>query len=123
NYSGDGVKIYVTDDGLFHTHPDIAANNFGGYNNCTDEANSCPANTSDTHGTMVSGIIAAVGDNGIGTVGVAPKAKLFVNNYLSCQVSQTQLVKAVKAENGYHIWSGSFGVPACAGFIPRSQHQ
>lgn len=123
NYSGEGVKIYVTDDGLFHTHPDIKDNYLGGFNNCTDEANSWPANPTDDHGTMVSGIIAAVGGNGIGTVGVAPKAKLFVNNYLSCQVGQSQLVKGVKADASFNIWSGSFGMPACAGFIPRSQHQ
>lgn len=123
NYSGEGVKIYVTDDGLFNTHPDIKDNYLGGYNNCTEEANSWPATENDNHGTMVSGIIAAVGGNGIGVVGVAPKAKLFVNNYISCQVGQTQMVKAIKAEKGYNIWSGSFGMSACSGFIPRSQHQ
>jgi len=123
NYSGEGVKIYVTDDGLFHTHPDIQGNYLGGYNNCTGEANSWPATSADNHGTMVSGIIAAVGGNGIGTIGVAPHAKLFVNNYLSCQVGQSQLVKAIKAEESFNIWSGSFGVPACSGMIPRSQHQ
>ena len=123
NYSGEGVKVYVTDDGLFHTHPDIVGNYLGGYNNCTGESNSWPATNVDNHGTMVSGIIAAVGGNGIGTVGVAPKAKIFVNNYLSCQVGQSQLVKAIKADENFDVWSGSFGIPACSGFIPRSQHQ
>jgi hypothetical protein len=123
NYSGEGVRIYVTDDGLFHTHPDIVANYLGGFNNCTGEANSWPATSNDNHGTMVSGIIAAVGGNGIGTVGVAPQSKIFVNNYISCQVGQSQLVKAVKADESYDIWSGSFGIPACAGFAPRTQHQ
>lgn len=123
NYSGESVKIYITDDGLFNTHPDIKNNYIGGHNNCTGEPNSWPASTMDDHGTMVSGIIAAVGGNGIGTVGVAPNAKIFVNNYLSCQVGQTELVKAIKAEKSFNIWSGSFGMPACTGFIPRSQHQ
>lgn len=123
NYSGEGVKIYITDDGLFHTHPDIQGNYIGGYNNCTGENNSWPGSSNDNHGTMVSGIIAATGNNSIGTVGIGHGAKIFVNNYLSCQVGQSQIVKAIKADSSFQLWSGSFGIPACSGFIPRSQNQ
>lgn len=122
NYSGEGIKIYVTDDGLFHTHPDIKNNYIGGYNNCTGENNSWPGSAGDNHGTMVSGIIAAEGGNGIGVTGISHNSKIFVNNYIGCQVGQSQMVKSIVADASFDIWSGSFGIGACAGLIPRSQH-
>ncbi len=121
NYDGTGIKIYVTDDGLF-SHPDIAPNFIGGFNNCTDQNNSEPNSSSDNHGTMVSGIIAAKGGNGIGVAGVANQAKIFVNNFISCQVGTSKFLNAVNV-TGYNIWSGSFGIPSCNGYGSRTSNQ
>jgi hypothetical protein len=122
NYDGAGVKVYVTDDGLWSSHPDIAPNFIGGFNNCTDQNNSEPRSSSDNHGTMVSGIIAAKGGNGIGVAGVSHQAKVFANNYISCQVGTSKFLNAINV-NGYNLWSGSFGIPACNGYGSRSSNQ
>jgi subtilisin family serine protease len=124
NYDGENVRIYVTDDGLFSSHPDIIDNYAGGYNNCTGEANSTPPQPTDNHGTRVSGIIAARGGNGIGVTGIAPRAKLFVNNLVSsCQLSSSFVIKAAQGLDGFQLWTGSYGIPSCSGFIPRTQQK
>jgi len=70
---GSGVQIAVIDTGVDYAHPDlkgqvVARRNFVD----ADET----AFRQDTHGTEVSGVIAAVADNGIGIVGVAPEARI-----------------------------------------------
>ncbi|XP_052106275.1 proprotein convertase subtilisin/kexin type 6-like [Mytilus californianus] len=71
-YSGSGIVIAVLDDGLQTDHPDLAAN--------VDTTNDKDIYSSDddpkppsgkSHGTQVSGLIAAVKDNNICVVGVA----------------------------------------------------
>jgi subtilisin family serine protease len=70
---GAGVQVAVIDTGVDFDHPDlkgqvIATHNFVD----ADEARF----QHDTHGTEVAGVIAAVADNGIGIVGVAPRARV-----------------------------------------------
>ncbi|MET0254804.1 MAG: S8 family serine peptidase [Luteibacter sp.] len=82
---GGGVNVAVVDDGLEIRHPDLLANvTIGGSKNFVDGSNDpTPTNPNSEHGTSVSGIIAAVGWNGIGGRGVAPEAKLRGFNFLS----------------------------------------
>jgi subtilisin family serine protease len=72
--NGTGALVAVIDTGVDLGHPDLAANIQGtgkdfvaGDNNAQDE---------NGHGTHVSGIIAAVANNGTGVAGVAPGAKI-----------------------------------------------
>ncbi|HEX8153907.1 MAG TPA: S8 family serine peptidase, partial [Thermoanaerobaculia bacterium] len=70
---GEGVNVVVVDTGIDTHHPDLAPNYAGGYNTYTRTNDP----TDDHyHGTHVSGIIGAA-DNGFGTVGVAPKVRLW----------------------------------------------
>ena len=78
----DELRIGVVDSGLDTTHPDLAANLFNvgsvgspayGYNFVNNSSN---VSDDNSHGTHVAGAIAAVGDNGIGVVGVCWKAKV-----------------------------------------------
>lgn len=61
------VPVAMIDSGVDGTHPDLAANLVAGYNFVSGNTN-----TSDTmgHGTTTAGTLAAVGNNGIGVVGV-----------------------------------------------------
>lgn len=63
---GAGIKVAVIDTGCQPDHPDLAAN-----------IDLCTGNDLIGHGTHVAGAIAAA-DNGIGVVGVAPEARLYI---------------------------------------------
>src|SRR5579862_5447566 len=69
---GAGVRVAVIDTGVQIDHPDlptnVAARNF--------VDNDVRAFRTDAHGTAIAGVIAAVPDNGIGIVGIAPAVSL-----------------------------------------------
>ena len=74
--TGEGVRVAIVDGGIWNTHVDLVAN--------LDVAHSISfvpgfAYNQDVgtfwHATHVAGIVAAA-DNGIGTIGIAPKATL-----------------------------------------------
>lgn len=84
------VIVAVIDGGIDLGHPDLAANclSAGHYNYVDDSATLVP----HVHGTHVAGTIAAVGNNGIGTAGVAGgNAALGKKgvSLLSCQIFRT----------------------------------
>lgn len=90
-YRGRGVKIAVVDTGIEAQHPDLKANVDLNLSFCYENNRSDPSPTqrelSDpfidvTHGTAVSGIIAA-SQNSIGVSGVAPEASLVGLNVFS----------------------------------------
>ncbi len=89
---GSGVRVAVLDSGVASTHLDIAPNLNTAL--CTSFVPGEPYNFTGTgfnHGTHTAGTIAAAA-NGVGTVGVAPKAQIVA-------------VKVLSAISG----SGSFG--------------
>lgn len=63
---GAGIKVAVLDTGCQADHPDLAAN-----------VSLCTGSDEHGHGTHVAGAIAAA-DNGVGVVGVAPEASLYL---------------------------------------------
>jgi Ca2+-binding RTX toxin-like protein len=82
--TGAGVSVYVADDGVQWTHPDLAANydasrhfSFGGIT-----YDPMPPTGNDGHGTSVAGLIAAAA-NGTGGVGVAHGAQVTGLDFLS----------------------------------------
>lgn len=84
---GQGATVAVLDEGFYLNHPDLAANF-----DVAHAASFVPGETVQwtlpngfSHGTHVSGIIAAV-DNNIGNVGIAPEAKVIPVKVLSEQL-------------------------------------
>jgi subtilisin family serine protease len=75
---GAGVRVAVIDTGVELDHPDLPSATAVG--NFVD--NDRRAFGEDAHGTAVAGIIAAVPNNGIGIVGVAPEVQLLL--YKAC---------------------------------------
>ena len=76
--TGRGTIIAVIDSGVDLHHPDLRGNLVKGIDLGPEgEAGDCPGpQDEEGHGTTVAGVAAAVGDNGIGTVGVAPHASV-----------------------------------------------
>lgn len=87
--NGEGVSIAIVDTGVDLDHPDLAGRielsaNFIDQNRI--------AFRSDRHGTAVAGLIAAVANNNVGIVGIAPAARLQI--YKACQPLQQQTLEA-----------------------------
>ena len=70
---GQNIVVAVIDTGVQPNHPDLVANLVPGWNVYDKNSNSSDV---QGHGTAVAGTIAAVGNNGIGVVGVAYGAKV-----------------------------------------------
>lgn len=78
-YTGKGIKIAVVDSGINRNHPDLKI--AGGVSFIEGVST---YNDAKGHGTHVAGVIGAQ-DNSIGTIGVAPDAKLYSVKVLSGQ--------------------------------------
>lgn len=116
---GRGVRVAVVDTGVDVGHPDLQGR-------IAEERNVVDADVAgfsrDPHGTEVAGIIAAIGDNHQGIVGMAPKATLDI--YKACwyapgtdtgaRCNSFTLAKALAAvlENNARIVNLSLGGPA-----------
>lgn len=77
--TGDGAFIATTvDTGADLNHPDLQANLISGYNSADrqTQANGGSVGDINGHGTMTLGCVGAIGNNGVGVVGMAWDIKL-----------------------------------------------
>lgn len=139
--TGAGVLVAVIDGGVDYNHPDIAANiwtNAGEVagNGLDDDHNGFvddirgwdfvgPSATHPTqgndpvdgsgHGTHVAGTVAALGNNGMGVVGVAYGARVMVlkgcDNNGQCPFSSLAAAIVYAADNGADVINASWGGP------------
>ena len=72
--AGRGVTVAVVDTAIDDEHPDLAHNIVLSRDFVAQGARS--REIAEFHGTAVAGVIASVANNGIGTVGVAPRARI-----------------------------------------------
>lgn len=75
------IKIAILDSGVDTLHEDLQANLLAGYDGFANELEDTrgyptPNFSSDGHGTACAGIAAAVGDNNLGTAGIAYTSKI-----------------------------------------------
>lgn len=108
---GEDVVVAIIDTGVDTDHPDLAENLLPGYNVLSP---SSPPEDDNEHGTHCSGIVAAV-DNGVGVVGVAPKAHILPVKVLDASGSGDfdAIVTGIEwaVNNGADIISMSLGAP------------
>ena len=78
DYAGDGIIIGVIDNGIDYNNPDLSSNFLGSYSYdyCDNDGDVMPSDSDgdgeiDWHGTAVSGIVSAEGNNTEGIVGVS----------------------------------------------------
>lgn len=94
-----GVIVGIVDTGIDYNHPDLAANvwsNPGGVGGCAAGTHgynaitrTCDPNDDHYHGTHCAGTIGAVGNNGIGVVGVNWTVKMMGLKFLDSTGSGT----------------------------------
>lgn len=114
------VVVAVIDSGLRLTHEDLAANLWSdaqgrhGIDATTSNAPNYAYNPADAtgHGTHVAGIIGAVGNNGVGTAGIAWRVKLmplkFIDDTDGWSSDELECIDYAIA-NGAHVINASFG--------------
>ena len=107
---GDGVVIAIIDTGIDMDHPDLAASIVDGYDFVDDDE---IPNDENGHGTHVAGSAAAIGNNGEGVIGMAPKAKIMPLKVLGADGSGTSddIAAAITwaADNGADVINLSLG--------------
>ena len=80
-----------------------------------------PGNVSNNYGTAVAGVAAAIGDNGIGVSGIAPKVhilpiKVFQGASFTTNVAAGDAIRYA-ADAGAHVISNSWGGGSPSSFI------
>ncbi len=75
---GAGVKVGLIDTGVDSRHPDLRDRISGSRSFVTAHSSAAPAAGSYRHGTAMAGLIAAVANNEVGIVGIAPQARIEV---------------------------------------------
>lgn len=78
-YTGAGVRVGIIDEGFDVSHPDLAgrfdiAASYDPHDSGTP--NLMPDDSTDVHGTWVSGVIGAAGNNNFGTIGDAHESTM-----------------------------------------------
>jgi subtilisin-like proprotein convertase family protein/subtilisin family serine protease len=135
NPGGDvGIVVGVIDDGVATNHPDLLnwvnigeiagdgidndgngwIDDVNGWNFVNNNANSQPTTASDNHGTAVSGVAAARGDNGIGVVGPSYNSpvisgRIFDGNSVASEanIAQALYYMGGRTANGLGTWDSA----------------
>jgi len=111
SYNGSGVVISVIDDGVEHSHPDLAPNYLSqhSYDWCGEDPDPNP-NSWDGHGTAVAGVAAGAGNNSIGVTGAAFGAWIAGHRLIACGFSDSTSADALSYDNDdIDIYSNSWG--------------
>jgi subtilisin family serine protease len=140
---GDGIVVAVVDTGIDYNHPDLAANVWTNVNEIAgnfldDDGNGFVDDTRgwdffywdndpidrNGHGTHVAGTIAAVGNNGIGVIGVAWHAQVMAVKGLNDSGFgfDFTLAPAIEyaASNGADVINASWGGPGTSQSIEEA---
>ncbi len=105
---GAGMMVAIVDSGTDVNHPDLLVT--PGWDYVDDDADSHPTG-GEAHGTAVGGLAAGIGNNGIGTAGVAYEGELYgirmIGGYTSMYDVYLAFVEATDA--GAAVINNSWG--------------
>lgn len=105
---GAGVIVAVIDDNFEKAHEDLGSNILEVYNVNTGENEAENSTSSGSHGTTCAGFVASP-KNGIGTIGVAPEAKLLLIAEITYSDYNTSRAFDYAKEKGAKVISCSWG--------------
>ena len=108
--SGNGVVVAIIDTGIDLDHPDLADRIVAGYDWVDDDDT---PNDENGHGTHVAGSAAAIGNNDVGVIGMAPEASIMPLKVLGADGSgnSEDIAEAIRwaADNGADVINLSLG--------------
>jgi subtilisin family serine protease len=115
--SASNIVVAVIDTGVRYTHEDLAANMWVNPNDSSHGLNALAGNDDPSddsgHGTMVAGILGAVGNNGKGVTGVAWRVQIMAcksfDNFGLGNLSATIACLDYARTNGARIINASWG--------------
>ena len=115
--SASNIVVAVIDTGVRYTHEDLAANMWvnpnDGSHGLNVVAGTTDPNDDNGHGTMVAGVLGAVGNNGKGVVGVAWRTQIMAckcfNNFAIGSISAVITGMDYARTNGARIINASWG--------------
>ncbi len=117
---GDGIRVAIVDTGIDYTHPDLDGNYSGGFDFVNNDSDPMDDHG---HGTHCAGTVAAE-DDGVGVVGVAPKALLYGVKVLSAtgSGSWSDILAGIEwaADNGIQVTNNSYGGSGYPGSIVQA---
>lgn len=107
------VKVAIIDDAFDVNHPDLKF--VAGRNISQGGTNVTPSNSRQTHGTMVAGSLAAIGNNGIGVAGTTWGSTIIPvkigSNMEGFTSGDIQEALRWVCDQGVHVVNASFGGP------------
>lgn len=111
--TGNNIKVAVLDQGIDKSHNDLSANISTLSYDAKSGTSSSSFNVGLNHGTHVAGTIAAVKDNNLQVVGVAPSSKIMVVShdlFISSTISE-ELADGINwaYQNGADVINNSWG--------------
>jgi subtilisin-like proprotein convertase family protein len=122
---GNGIRVAVVDSGLETTHPDLAINcDTAADHDFLDDTPDDPMGNG-SHGTSTAGIIAARGNNNLGTTGVAMNATLVGLRLIDgIDITDGDIANALNWSNvdissnswGYRLTGATNTIPGLRGF-------
>ncbi len=125
NYTGKGVTVGIIDNGTQLDHEDLAANirtdiDFDWLGNDIDPS----PGADEFHGTAVSGIVAARGNNGTGVTGAAYDAELVALRLIGGLISDQDIAEALTINpEVIDVYNNSWGPGAVSRITPRGPLQ
>ena len=121
--TGVGVTVAVVDTGVDPTVPDLTGQTVAGQS-FFNGVPGTPTQDQNVHGTFVSGIIAAIQNNGAGVTGVAPGAKVMPLQALdangSGSIGDVAAAFNYAGHNGVRIVNASLGAAATSQTLEQS---
>jgi subtilisin family serine protease len=117
--SASNIVVAVLDSGIRATHEDLAANMWvnpmdGGHGYNAFTGTNDPSDDTGSHGTMVAGVLGALGNNGKGVCGVAWRVQMMAVKCLNNGTgSDSTVIACVEyaQTNGARIINASFDTP------------
>ena len=113
---GEGVNVAIVDNGLFYEHEDLK-DNVDTSKNWDYTPRGDVFERHFTHGTAIAGLIAAR-DNSVGMRGVAPRAKIYVHNFIRYTTFGNMADSQTRSMDVTGVYNNSWGLIRGPGLDP-----